>query len=800
MIEPIFSIATLAGSVIGSTAKAVSGIVFKQVIAPLLEHIQHHKGDDIEKALIKVHKLTLKDIALACERISQDKDQKSYAKRLLVFSDQDLKPNKSNTIPSKITTILGGPVEGHEISYEELIITIIQEIIEHYERLIGKPMPQEFKQVFFDGTQKVASWDNCFRHYLSQELKSEGGKRFEKIFTPQLLAQIFEGMKANFEAISDQIKSLPSDINEPQFRNNEFTKDQAESSFDTLNYRYRFDEFQGRQDDVDFLRSFLNHDKPFQWQLIYGDGGMGKSRLALELLKLNEDLWRGGFVLSEWFIKQNPSLWKPQSNMILIIDYAATQAQKVGELIVALYAASEKYRFKVRLLLLERSASGDWLDQLNKPGIEVRTTRFANPHELIAIDMKHLVGLVRQRLEEKGINPPDDIAIKAKIKEIDPKCRPLFAVMIAQALVDGRVFAKLDRKTVIDKIIDRELRKYWLINGETKETKAYICHANLMCLSTLCFGISLEKIVALDDVEIKNLGLPVLEELSDYSFEAARMQRMSGYDEDNEIISPLEPDLLGELFALERLSVLRGKRPQAMIDTAWRLDPKAMGRFMIRAARDYPDLMIDLKALQPSPNNLELSRYFAIWSIGVIQPDMPSLELSRRVSQSTFALHTAFSEDAAVREGAAKGAINLINVEVKAGHHDEARVLFAWLKAFQEANDKDRAVREEAAKGAFNLITAKGNAGYLDEALALFDWLKVLPTADDKDTVVLDQVIRATVNLIVFAAKAENLVLSKKLYEHLLTLDRDFLDELFMRLYQKTFSQFEVSTRSLGWI
>jgi hypothetical protein len=111
---------------------------------------------------------------------------------------------------------------------------------------------------------------------------------------------------------------------------------------------------------------------PICVRLLTGEGGTGKTRLALEICKrlLNEG-WAVGFLKSD-FQKQSAqaftkALSQSQQPVLLVIDYAETRTAELLEILATVL--SQKAAWPIRFLLLARS-SGEWWGQL--PAYEPR--------------------------------------------------------------------------------------------------------------------------------------------------------------------------------------------------------------------------------------------------------------------------------------------------------------------------------------------------------------------------------------------------------------------------------------------
>ena len=62
-------------------------------------------------------------------------------------------------------------------------------------------------------------------------------------------------------------------------------------------YSARVLPFMGRDAEINRLGDFLEYpEQPFRWMVLHGSGGVGKSRLALELCLLIRDEWHAGFL------------------------------------------------------------------------------------------------------------------------------------------------------------------------------------------------------------------------------------------------------------------------------------------------------------------------------------------------------------------------------------------------------------------------------------------------------------------------------------------------------------------------
>ncbi|WP_120967974.1 tetratricopeptide repeat protein [Comamonas sp. lk] len=124
------------------------------------------------------------------------------------------------------------------------------------------------------------------------------------------------------------------------------------------------------QERFQFLQTQLNWAKtsayPACVRLLTGEGGSGKTRLALEMCKcLLKEGWAAGFLKGDFQTQSAQSLAKAlsksQQPVLLVIDYAETRTTELLGILAAVL--SQNAASPIRFLLLARS-SGEWWRQL----------------------------------------------------------------------------------------------------------------------------------------------------------------------------------------------------------------------------------------------------------------------------------------------------------------------------------------------------------------------------------------------------------------------------------------------------
>ena len=129
----------------------------------------------------------------------------------------------------------------------------------------------------------------------------------------------------------------------------------------------------GRERELESLATFCDHPAALRWKVLTGAGGVGKTRLALEVAMQREQAgWNSGFLdaesLKHWVGHNRFADWHPPTNTLVVIDYAASKVEDLKRLLerCGQWAQGHPQPARLRLLLLERQADPDngWLHAL----------------------------------------------------------------------------------------------------------------------------------------------------------------------------------------------------------------------------------------------------------------------------------------------------------------------------------------------------------------------------------------------------------------------------------------------------
>ena len=247
-----------------------------------------------------------------------------------------------------------------------------------------------------------------------------------------------------------------------------------------LSYKYRWPEtIYGRDKEREQLLEFVKYeDEKFLWWAITGNGGTGKSRLALELCyELDGQGWYTGFLTNPKEIDVL-SDWKPMRPTLIVVDYTYEKSKKLGECINNyMYENSKQWDFPVRILFLERYAKSEALKQFCLPDPDIINdnllydnstnddkSRFLKLGSLSDEAIDSITTEVFKR--EKDEDPSKGVlgTIKTFLKERVHENNPLYTMILAEACTRNEKVQEWD----IEKLFDRHLghtRKIWLKAG-----------------------------------------------------------------------------------------------------------------------------------------------------------------------------------------------------------------------------------------------------------------------------------------------------------------------------------------------
>ncbi len=303
--------------------------------------------------------------------------------------------------------------------------------------------------------------------------------------------------------------------------------------------------FHGREDELQGLRDWAETSDTWGVRLYTGPGGIGKTRLAVEFCKQQQDQrWLAGF-LDHRHPSPPPNgisrLFGHRRDLLIVLDYAETCRDLLHEVMRGML---DRPNSRTRLLLLARGA-GDWWDEILSAGDGVG--------ELLRGKATQRAALSALALDVKDRRRSFHIAAEAFAKALGklvPNTEPadyeasyfdrvLLLHMTALAAVDGVEVKGEDG--ILDVMLDRE-RRFWRNLAATRELPKTLTRGIERAMATITLGGGADDVREAVNI-VRRLEF-FHEQRSDVLHAIVELLHDS-YPGDK-WIEPLQPDLLGE--------------------------------------------------------------------------------------------------------------------------------------------------------------------------------------------------------------------------------------------------------------
>lgn len=306
--------------------------------------------------------------------------------------------------------------------------------------------------------------------------------------------------------------------------------------------------FAGRQAELAAIESWCGEAEGSSVWLWSGEGGVGKTRFALEVIRrLGEAGWVGGFLPSTVADAELSQLGEGEAPRLVVVDYAESRLETVKVLFHLLARAT--LGPTMRLLLLTRRR-GEWWEGLGRLEVDFETLlyRAPDPATLAALaldgasrfeEYRRAVATFAAVLVARAPVPLPPLVLRE-----DEQDRVLFMHMAALALVQGD---DAKDRSLLARTLDHE-RKFWREAIEDLEVDAATARVlergieRALAAITLAGGAHdagsalawVERAAGLDSAERRDTVVDLLHQL------------YPGRDGEAGYVEPLLPDLLGE--------------------------------------------------------------------------------------------------------------------------------------------------------------------------------------------------------------------------------------------------------------
>lgn len=349
-----------------------------------------------------------------------------------------------------------------------------------------------------------------------------------------------------------------------------------------LDYRQRLIPFQPRPADVDRLDDFLHGSERFTWWAIIGEGGMGKSRLAQEIIQRCLDAgWEAGFLnrnTGQDWLKDKHRFWQPAFPTLIVLDYASERTTELLTFLAELHARAAGLRQPVRILLLDRPGAvgplfSDLLDKQKQDGhcrqAALRALWQSHPSQPAPADFTEdcflrlrpahssqwttyfdaVLTALGQPTKEW---PPSEAEFWQHIDRLTQHGRPLYLQMAAIALhyetgTDKDIHLTHRSATdLLDAILHHELTQRWPIILEAHQAKHLEpALRRAVGFITLTRGLDPTQ----EDERNALLNAAQVAEADQPLFQTA-LCGLLPLEPGTKTLPPLQPDLLGERYLL----------------------------------------------------------------------------------------------------------------------------------------------------------------------------------------------------------------------------------------------------------
>lgn len=402
----------------------------------------------------------------------------------------------------------------------------------------------------------------------------------------------------------------------------------------------------GRNGEKAALRRFLECDGPFKWFQLAGSTGQGKSRLAYELICDCLPDWNAGFLLRQDLetFESWCGDWKPDAPTLIVLDEFIGLELQIGEVMRQMVQNSRNYEHDVRILVVEQQRWDEGaLEAVSKADAKSTNSRF-RPARLqsgwftklnlgktnIDLDYNDFV-FEDGVLELSGLSQPDLLQIVAErfkasrrslthskkfiddaLQRIDGSGSPLFALLLAEALLDGSYQKDWSQERILRFVVDRNRNHRW--PAEFNDTVIDLGENRysiiLATLATMVSYLDAGRLKELNEAGWPEPESGTLKESSTIVGDPTDLS-LTG---PREVVRAMRPPLIGQWFVLQ--SLRKSDRRAMCLEAGWQIAPAELTWFLLRISDHFPlsAVVEELMAYLPE-NPRSFALYGSVFSI-----------------------------------------------------------------------------------------------------------------------------------------------------------------------------------------
>ena len=633
---------------------------------------------------------------------------------------------------------LHGSITGGLIEYSRIVFTKAQ-YDRHYGT--GRPLVKELKEcfknramLFLGCSLEMApdkkdrfveilqkSHEEGYTHYTIKDCeRSELDKKARELGENHIQAILYE--KNRHEAVRVILEHLLEETNPDAYRALPVHVGALKSinMSERFSYKAEIIPFTGREQELEELQEFLGEpDIAFRWWAVIGPGGAGKSRLAYEFKERASLDWDVRYLGAEDYEDLSRLTENLVKKTLLVADYVQEHAKTIGKWMA--WLREQPRSLPVRVLLVERNTGDNldrfgWTEQLYGDVRHKKELRDACFRESFLIlqplrdeDLLSIMGnyalAVKPGISLLGRQKQ---ALLQKLKTIDPElCRPLYALFLTDAYVNGQNPERWDKNDVLDYIKEREESR---LKFNIKQVLGGIDEK----LWDACLWLQYTATV-LQDASLQDLKLlcpeswVVIERKADSFRSPESMLEQIGLAAGGQVPA-LRPDLIGE-YAVYTWLQEHSEKSQEFLTAVW-AEPFPTAVFFDRLVSDYDYL------LNKSPRHWELllpeyvpiSEETALWYASLLVNATAFCSIVEKGKQQVETLEEiahSHPENMAIMGNFAKGLVNLSHKQDEQGASETIQRLERFIDEYPGMQD----IAIEFASGLVNLSAKQDEQG-----------------------------------------------------------------------------------------